>query len=105
MADFKIRLTLLAASMLSECPKQVRKKAKDKIDGLSTNPDQQGRPLKGKLFGFRRIVCAGRYRIIYHVCTEETMTTVVAVGIRKEGDKNNIYTVATKIAEKGDLLS
>jgi mRNA interferase RelE/StbE len=38
-----------------------------------------------------------RYRIIYRIEREKPMVWVIALGIRKEGSKRNIYTLAKKL--------
>jgi len=106
MEDVTVRLTLTAGAMLSRCPVKTAKKIIDKIDSLKNGPMLLGKPLKDSLDGFRSIVAAGRFRIIYHVAETDgvTIVTVVAVGQRKEGDSNDVYRLADKMAESGELL-
>jgi len=48
--------------------------------------------LKNELAGLRSIRVANqRFRVIYEVQKEQVIVIVVAVGIRKEGDKSDIY--------------
>lgn len=44
-----------------------------------------------------------RYRIIYKVEDERVMVLVVALGIRKEGDKKDVYNLAKKLIRLGLL--
>jgi mRNA interferase RelE/StbE len=44
-----------------------------------------------------------RYRIIYRLEDEQVVVVVVAVGIRKAGDKGGVYALATKLARLGLL--
>jgi mRNA interferase RelE/StbE len=68
-----------------------------KIDALELDPDKQGKPLGKDLADYRAVRAAGqRYRIIYQVAMLEGMVTVVVVGIRKEGDKRDVYRIANK---------
>lgn len=68
------------------------------IDGLNVDPEKQGKPLLGELRGYRSRRAAGqRYRVIYRVEGERVIVFVVAVGIRKEGDKKDIYSLARKL--------
>lgn len=68
-----------------------------KITALDTEPDKQGKPLSGDLTDYRVVRAAGqRYRVVYQVATLEGVVTVVVVGIRKEGDKRDVYRVASK---------
>ena len=48
--------------------------------------------------GYRSLRAVGqRYRVIYRVEEDQVLVLVVAVGIRKEGDKRDIYTLARKL--------
>jgi len=42
-----------------------------------------------------------RYRIIYTVEEDRVLVLVVYVGIRKEGDKNDVYAIAKKLLRAG----
>jgi len=44
-----------------------------------------------------------RYRIIYRVEDERVTVLVVALGIRKQGDKKDVYELAKKLL-RSDLL-
>ena len=68
-----------------------------KIRGLEQEPQKQGKQLSGDLSVYRVVRAAGqRYRVVYQVATLEGVVTVVVVGIRKEGDKRDVYRVAGK---------
>jgi len=65
---------------------------------LEQDPEKKGKPLIGELSGFRSLRVAGqRYRIIYRIEKEKIMVSIVALGIRKEGNKKDIYTLAKKL--------
>jgi len=51
------------------------------------------KPLTGDLTGYRSIR-AGRYRIIYRVEKEKILLIAVRLGIRKGGEKQDIYNLA-----------
>ena len=71
---------------------------------LVTDPEKQGKPLLGPLQGFRSVrAFHQRYRILYRVDRTEVVVMVVALGIRKEGDRQDIYTLAQKILRSGLL--
>jgi mRNA interferase RelE/StbE len=75
-----------------------RKKLRDRIDQLKTDPEKQGKALVDNLSGFRSIRAVGqRYRIIYKVEQEQVLVLVVGVGRRKDGDKKDIYTLLEKL--------
>ena len=69
-----------------------------RIDELKTDPEKQGKALIGELGGYRSLRAVGqRYRILYRVCREDIIVYVVAVGIRKEGSRADIYRLARKL--------
>ena len=82
--------------------KAAQKKLGQKIRGLRNTPDQQGKPLKDELTGFRSLKMA-RYRIVYRVISTPPTAQVAMVGIRKEGDKNDIYALAKRLRDRGEL--
>ena len=62
---------------------------------LDTEPDKQGKSLGGDLAAYRVVRAAGqRYRVVYQVASLDGVVTIVVVGIRKEGDKRDVYRVA-----------
>lgn len=66
-----------------------------KIDALRTEPDVRGKALVGDLKGYWRVRAAGqRYRVVYEIGALAGVVTVVVIGIRKEGDKRDVYRVA-----------
>ena len=75
-----------------------------RIDGLRHDPDQQGKPMIGELEGYRSLRAAGqRYRILYKIEASTVIVSIVAVGIRKDGDKTDIYALARKLVRLGLL--
>ena len=64
---------------------------------LEGEPEKQGKPLARDLKGFYSLRAAGqRYRIIYELQEVKSLVVVVVVGIRKEGDKRDVYEVARR---------
>jgi len=59
---------------------------------LEYEPEKQGKALTKELKGHRRVRAAGqRYRIIYKVEEDRIVVTIVYLGRRKEGDKDDVY--------------
>jgi len=57
-----------------------------------------------ELAGYHSLRAVGqRYRIIYKVKEEEVLVVVVTLGIRKEGDKKDVYELAKKLIRLGLL--
>ena len=68
-----------------------------KIYALELEPDKQGKQLRRGLADYRVVRAAGqRYRVIYQIAMLENIVTVVVIGIRKEGDKRDVYRLASK---------
>lgn len=78
--------------------RRVRQKIVESIDGLAQEPDKKGKALTADLGGYRSLRAVGqRYRVVYRVRGGKVIVVVVAVGIRKEGDKKDIYALAKKL--------
>lgn len=99
---FKIELTFQARRMLEEISdRRIRRIVGERISALAEEPERQGRPLLGELAGYRSIRAVGqRYRIIYEV-HQDQVVVVVAVGIRKEGDKRDVYRLMGRLINLG----
>jgi len=96
---YRIVLTPTALRLLEAISdRRIREQIRDRIDGLAHEPEQQGKPLKGELSGFRSVRAVGqRYRIIYRVERAQVVVLIVAVGLRKAGDRHDIYRLAQKL--------
>lgn len=71
---------------------------------LEYEPELQGKPMTDELVGYRSVRAVGqRYRIIYRVEGERVTVLVVALGIRKEGDKKDVYELTKKLLRSGLL--
>jgi len=80
--------------------RRVRQELFDRIKDLVVDPDQQGKPLRYELAGHRSVNAVHqRYRIVYLVEHEEVVVLVVAVGLRKEGDRSDIYRQAALLVK------
>src|SRR5438552_10464377 len=81
---------------------RVRKKLFERIEQLENEPETQGKPLRNELSGLHSVRAIGqRYRIIYKVINDKIVVVVVAVGIRKEGDRSDIYRIAEQLMRSG----
>jgi mRNA interferase RelE/StbE len=100
-----VRLTLPALRQLAAIKDtRIRESISRRINALEQDPDEQGKPMTGELLGYRSIRAVGqRYRILYRLEAEQVVVVVVAVGVRKEGDKADIYELAKKLARLGLL--
>ncbi len=96
---FQIFLTPRARAMLAGISdRRIQSKIKERIDALATDPELQGKPLTEDLIGYRSLRAVGqRYRIIYKVEKKKVIVIVVALGIRKDQGKEDIYRLAKKL--------
>lgn len=96
---YRIVITPTAVQLLSAVSdRRIQAAIRDRIDGLAHDPELQGKPLKGEFIGYRSLRAVGqRYRIIYRVEKKQVLVAVVALGLRKEGDKKDVYEVAKKL--------
>src|SRR5271170_3806869 len=102
MIRVSIQWTETAKKLLASLPKNVQKGLMRKIGGLrDSDPRQAGKRLVGPLEELRRISYA-RYRAIFSVAEEKSAegeinlhvkVVVVAVGMRKEHNKKDIYKI------------
>lgn len=100
---YAIRITPTALEMIRGVrDRRVIDLIQKRIDELAKDPDKQGKALHGELQGYRCVRAVGqRYRILYRVEGMAVIVLVVAVGIRKEGDKKDIYELAQKMIRLG----
>lgn len=96
---WRILLTPTALKLLSGISdRRIREKIGAAIDRLAEEPEKQGKALLGELAGFRSIRAAQqRYRIIYQIRGNDIVVIIVAVGIRRDGAKDDIYNLAKKL--------
>lgn len=94
-----------AIAMLAKISdRRIRDKIDEKINGLANEPEKQGKELGGDFEGYRSVRAVGqRYRIIYRVDGENVVVVVVALGIRKEGDKKDVYKLTQRLFKLGLL--
>ena len=95
---YKILITDTCLALIEKISdKNIQRRILKRIEGLSEEPDKQGKMLVKDLSGFRSIHAAGRYRIIYKVDKQIVIVYILAAGIRKQGDKKDIYKIAKKL--------
>lgn len=83
---------------------RIKEQISRRINTLADNPEQQGKPLSNELTGYYSVrAVAQRCRILYRLETDQIIVVVVAMGIRKDGDKKDVYALAKKMARLGLL--
>ena len=83
--------------------KKIQHRIMKRIEGLNEEPLKKGKQLVKDLSDFRSIYAARRYRIIYKIDEHTVIVYILAVGIRKQGDKKDIYQIAKKLLKAGLL--
>ena len=88
--------------------KRIRAKIASAIGELEYNPQQRGKPLADDLAGlWSKRAAAQRYRIVYSIDEDHEppppLVIVRAIGIRKDGDRKDVYRIASKMKARGEL--
>jgi mRNA interferase RelE/StbE len=101
--NWQVELTKFALKQLQDIKdNRVRYNLFERIEELAKDPENQGKPLRNELSGLRSVRAIGqRYRIIFRVERERVIVIVVALGIRKEGDRSDIYQIAARLMRSG----
>jgi mRNA interferase RelE/StbE len=102
---YRIVIQPIAINLLREISdRRIRQKISDRIDKLKESPEVQGKPLLGELDGYYSVRAVGqRYRIIYAIEQAQVTVMIVALGIRKDGSKQDVYALAKKLLRLGLL--
>ena len=102
---YRIVIQPMAFKLLKEISdRRIRQKISDRIDKLKESPAMQGKPLLGELDGYYSVRAVGqRYRIIYEIEQAQVTVIIVALGIRKDGSKQDVYNLAKKLLRLGLL--
>lgn len=99
----RIVLQPTAFKALADLPdRRIQEQIRDRIDCLAHDPELQGKPLTGEFLGYRSLRAAGqRYRVLYRVERAARVVSVVAIGLRKEGDRRDVYALARRLLRLG----
>ena len=102
-SPYRIIVSPAAAEMIRAIrDRRVQRQVLEKIKGLETDPEVQGRALLDEFAGRRRIPAAGRYRVVYSVHRLRRIVAVLAVGIRREGATDDIYRLLERLIRRGE---
>ena len=96
---YRITLQPAALHMLERIgDRRIQSKILERIEQLATDPEKRGKPLTEELRGYRSLRAVGRrYRIIYRIEKDRVEVIVVAIGLRKEGDRKDAYEITLKL--------
>ncbi len=101
--SFELRFTTDAAADIQALDGSVRKQLRKVLEKkLAANPEGYGLPLRGVLANYWKHEF-GNHRIVYRIYLERRVVAVCAVGVRKQGDAEDIYRKLAAVAETGRL--
>lgn len=101
---YHVQISPFARKVLSKFDKGAQRLLADAIDSLAIEPKKKGKPLHDELASYWSIRTKGqRYRVLYHIEDEIVTVTIMMMGIRREGDKKDVYALAKKLVKAGLL--
>lgn len=100
---FELRFTSDAAAEIKTLDGRVRKQLRKVLEKkLAVDPEGYGLPLRGSLTGYWKHQI-GNHRVVYRIYPQHHMVAVCAVGVRKQGDAEDIYRQLESVAKTGRL--
>ena len=101
---FSVRITDTCLDLVrTVADRNIQRTILNRIEALAEDPANQGKALVKDLAGFRSVHAAGRYRIIFRIEQQMVVVYVLAAGIRKAGDRKDIYAITRKLLRAGLL--
>ena len=94
-SDAAAEINALDGSVRNQLRKVLEKK-------LIVEPEGYGLPLRGSLAGYWKHQF-GNHRVVYRIYTQHHVVVVCSVGVRKQGDAEDIYRRLESIAKRGRL--
>ncbi len=93
--EYRILLTKQAKKLLKAIKdRREQSLILKRLEKLKSEPEKQGKALTNELKGYRSIRAVGqRYRIVYQINNQNITVIIVALGRRKQGNKNDVYEV------------
>lgn len=93
--EYRILLTKQAKKLLKAIKdRREQSLILNRLEKLKYEPEKQGKALTKELKGYRSIRAVGqRYRIVYQINNQNITVIIVALGRRKQGNKNDVYEV------------
>jgi len=100
---FELRYTPDAARDIKGLDGSVRNQLRKVLEKkLAVDPEGYGLPLRGPLANYWKHEF-GNHRIIYRIYPQHHVVVVCAVGVRKQGDAEDIYRQLESVAKTGRL--
>ena len=100
---FELRYTSDAAADIKSLDGSIRKQLRKVLERkLAVDPEGYGLPLRGALTNYWKHEF-GNHRIVYRIYPAQRVVAVCAVGVRKQGDVEDIYRQLESVAKTGRL--
>jgi len=100
---FELRYTADAAANIKALDGSVRNQLRKVLEKkLAVDPEGYGLPLRGSLAGYWKHQFSN-HRVVYRIYPQHHMVVVCSVGVRKEGDAEDIYRQLESVAKTGRL--
>lgn len=100
---FDLRYTLDAAADIKSLDGSVRTQLRKVLEKkLAVDPEGYGLPLHGPLAGYWKHQFVN-HRVIYRIYPQRHLVVVCGVGVRKQGDAEDIYRQLESVARTGRL--
>jgi mRNA-degrading endonuclease RelE of RelBE toxin-antitoxin system len=102
-APFELRYTADAGADIQALDGSVRKQLRKVLEKkLALDPEGYGLPLRAPLANYWKHEF-GNHRVIYRIYAAHQMVVVCAVGVRKQGDVEDIYRQLESAVQTGRL--
>lgn len=100
---FELRYTLDAAADIKSLDGSVRTQLRKVLEKkLAVDPEGYGLPLRGSLAGYWKHQFAN-HRVVYRIYLQHHVVVVCSVGVRKQGDAEDIYRQLESVVRTGRL--
>jgi mRNA interferase RelE/StbE len=100
---FELRYTPDAAADIKGLDGSVRNQLRKVLEKkLAVNPEGYGLPLRGPLASYWKNQF-GNHRVVYRIYPEQGVVVICSVGVRKQGDTEDIYRQLELVAKTGRL--
>src|SRR5207253_1912907 len=98
---FELRYTPDAAADIKALDGSVRNQLRKVLEKkLAIDPEGYGLPLRGSLAGYWKHQF-GNHRVVYRIYSQHHVVVVCSVGVRKQGDAEDIYRQLESVATTG----
>lgn len=102
-SPFELRYTPDAATDIKALDGSVRNQLRKVLEKkLAVDPEGYGLPLRGSLAGYWKHQFVNQ-RVVYRIYPQHRVVVVCSVGVRKQGDAEDIYRQLESVAKTGRL--